>query len=122
MNEIIRLMVGRELTNLYPPKNNKIGEPLLQVEHMSGEYTRLYDVSFTANKGEVLGIAGLDGSGRTELLENLFGVATRRSGEIFLNGKKVKKQKSPAIHSQWVCTVNGRTARDGYFFHLEHPR
>lgn len=90
MDEIIRLMVGRELTNRYPPKNNKIGDELLRVEGLSGEYSHLRDVSFVAHKGEVLGIAGLDGSGRTEVLETLFGVATRRSGEITLNGKKIK--------------------------------
>ena len=90
MDEIIRLMVGRELTNRYPPKNNKIGGELLRVEGLSGEYSHLRDVSFVARKGEVLGIAGLDGSGRTEVLETLFGVATRRSGEITLNGKKIK--------------------------------
>ena len=90
MNEIIRLMVGRELTNRYPPKDNVIGDVLLKVENLSGEYSHLRDVSFEAHKGEVLGIAGLDGSGRTEVLETLFGVATRRSGEIQLNGKKIK--------------------------------
>lgn len=90
MNEIIKLMVGRELTNRYPPKTNKIGDVLLKVENLSGEYSALRDVSFEARRGEVLGIAGLDGSGRTEVLETLFGVATRRSGEIWLNGKKIK--------------------------------
>lgn len=90
MNEIIRLMVGRELTNRYPPKTNKIGDVLLKVENLSGEYSALRDVSFEARRGEVLGIAGLDGSGRTEVLETLFGVAARRSGDIWLNGKKIK--------------------------------
>lgn len=90
MNEIIKLMVGRELTNRYPPKTNKIGDVLLKVDNLSGEYSALRDVSFEARRGEVLGIAGLDGSGRTEVLETLFGVATRRSGEIWLNGKKIK--------------------------------
>ncbi len=90
MNEIIKLMVGRELTNRYPPKTNKIGDVLLKVDNLSGEYSALRDVSFEARRGEVLGIAGLDGSGRTEVLETLFGVATRRSGEILLNGKKIK--------------------------------
>lgn len=90
MNEIIKLMVGRELTNRYPPKTNKIGDVLLKVENLSGEYSALRDVSFEARRGEVLGIAGLDGSGRTEVLETLFGVATHRSGEIWLNGKKIK--------------------------------
>ena len=94
MDEIIRLMVGRELTNRYPPKNNKIGGELLRVEGLSGEYSHLRDVSFVAHRGEVLGIAGLDGSGRTEVLETLFGVATRRSGEITLNGKKIKNSNA----------------------------
>lgn len=94
MDEIIRLMVGRELTNRYPPKNNKIGDELLRVEGLSGEYSHLRDVSFVAHRGEVLGIAGLDGSGRTEVLETLFGVATRRSGEITLNGKKIKNSNA----------------------------
>lgn len=61
-DEIIRLMVGRELTNRYPPKNTVIGDELLRVEHLTGEYVKLKDVSFTARKGEILGIAGLDGS------------------------------------------------------------
>lgn len=87
--EIIRLMVGRELTNLYPPKEHEVGEELLRVENLSSEYANLQNVSFAAKKGEIVGVAGLDGSGRTELLENLFGLATRKSGEILLSGKKI---------------------------------
>ena len=93
-NEIIKLMVGRELTNRYPPKNNQIGDVLLEVNNLSAQYSKLSDVSFKAHKGEVIGIAGLDGSGRTELLENLFGVATRRSGTIKLNGKQIKNKNA----------------------------
>lgn len=89
MNEIIRLMVGRELTNRYPEKDNKVGDTLLEVKGLTAAYSGLTDVSFEAKKGEVLGIAGLDGSGRTELLENIFGIATRKSGEIYLHGKQV---------------------------------
>ncbi|MBQ2583078.1 MAG: ATP-binding cassette domain-containing protein, partial [Erysipelotrichaceae bacterium] len=70
MNEIIKLMVGRELTNVYPPKDNVVGEKLLEVRGLTAEYSKLTDVSFDAYKGEVLGVAGLDGAGRTELLEN----------------------------------------------------
>lgn len=94
MNEIIKLMVGREITNVYPPKDNVVGEPLLEVRGLTAEYSKLSDVSFTAHKGEVLGVAGLDGSGRTELLENIFGIATRKSGELFLNGKPIKNVNS----------------------------
>lgn len=93
-DDIIKLMVGRELTNLYPPKTNKIGDVLLDVKDLSAEYSKLRDVSFSARKGEIIGVAGLDGSGRTELLENLFGVATRRSGTLTLNGKPIKNRNS----------------------------
>ncbi len=93
-DEIIKLMVGRELTNRYPPKHNKIGDVLLDVQNLSAEYSKLEGVSFTARKGEVIGVAGLDGSGRTELLENLFGVATRKSGKITLNGKPIKNRNA----------------------------
>ena len=87
MNDIIRLMVGRELTNQFPPKTNTPGEVYLKVEHLSGQYSLLNDVSFEAHRGEILGLAGLDGSGRTETLENIFGVATRKSGTVTLGGK-----------------------------------
>ena len=89
MNEIIRLMVGRELTNRYPEKDNVIGEPLLEVKGLTAVYSHLRDVSFEAKRGEILGVAGLDGSGRTELLENIFGIAKRKEGEIYLHGKRV---------------------------------
>ena len=92
MEEIIRLMVGRELTNRFPPKTNKPGEVILDVEHMAGRYTRLKDASFQLRKGEVLGIAGLDGSGRTEVLENLFGAMTREGGHIRLHGKEIQNR------------------------------
>ena len=87
-------MVGRELGNQFPPKTNKPGEVSLEVEHLSGRYSALTDVSFKARRGEILGLAGLDGSGRTEVLENIFGVATRRSGTITLDGKHVKNKSS----------------------------
>ena len=90
MDEIIRLMVGRELTNRFPPKTNKPAEVILEVEHMSGKYTRLRDATFQLHKGEILGIAGLDGSGRTEVLENLFGAMTKGGGTIKLHGKEIK--------------------------------
>lgn len=93
-DEIIRLMVGRELTNRYPPKEHQIGDVLLEVEGLSGEYTKLRDVSFSTKRGEILGVAGLDSSGRTELLENIFGVATRRSGKLKLAGKPIKNRSA----------------------------
>ncbi len=92
MEEIIRLMVGRQLTNRFPPKTNKPGEVILDVQHISGKYTRLKEATFQLHKGEILGIAGLDGSGRTEVLENLFGSMTRGGGTITLHGKEVQNR------------------------------
>lgn len=81
MNKIIKLMVGRELTNRFPPKDNEVSDEVsLEVNGLTGLYNQLDDVSFQAHKGEILGIAGLDGAGRTELLETIFGLATRKKG------------------------------------------
>ena len=92
--EIIHLMVGRELSNQFPPKTNKPGEVALEVEHLSAQYSLLSDVSFQVRKGEIVGLAGLDGSGRTETLENIFGTATRKSGTIRLHGRVMKNRNS----------------------------
>ena len=73
MDEIIRLMVGRELTNRFPPKDNVVStENIMEVQGLTAMYSHLKDVSFNLKKGEILGVAGLDSSGRTELLENVF--------------------------------------------------
>lgn len=91
MNKIIKLMVGRELTNRFPPKDNSVSDEVsLEVNGMTGLYNNLRDVSFNAHKGEILGVAGLDGAGRTELLETIFGVATRKEGTIKLHGQQIK--------------------------------
>ena len=92
MEEIIRLMVGRELTNRFPPKTNEPGEVILDVQNLAGKYTRLKDATFQLHRGEILGIAGLDGSGRTEVLENLFGSMTRQGGTITLNGAEIQNR------------------------------
>ena len=111
MEEIIRLMVGRELTNRFPPKTNKPGEVILDVEHMAGRYTRLKDASFQLRKGEVLGIAGLDGSGRTEVLENLFGAMTREGGHIRLHGKEIhNRNPREAIKNGFALLTEERRA------------
>ena len=92
--EIIKLMVGRELNNQFPPKTNTPGAEYLRVENLTGQYNRLRDVSFTARRGEVLGLAGLDSSGRTETLESIFGIRTRKDGVITLDGKRCKNRNA----------------------------
>lgn len=111
MSEMIRLMVGRELTNRFPHKENVPGEVILEVEHLSGKYTRLKDASFQLRKGEILGIAGLDGSGRTEVLENLFGAMTRGGGSIRLHGKQLRnKTPREAIKNGFALLTEERRA------------
>lgn len=92
--EIIKLMVGRELNNQFPPKTNVPGAEYLKVENLTGQYNRLKNVSFTARRGEVLGLAGLDSSGRTETLESIFGIRTRKDGVITLDGKRCKNRNA----------------------------
>ena len=86
--ELIRYMVGREVSESYPVRSVKIGEEVLRVEHLTGN--TVADVSFTLHKGEILGFGGLVGAGRTETVEMLFGAARVESGDIYLHGEKVK--------------------------------
>lgn len=88
-DSLIALMVGRELTQLFPKSEAKIGEVVLEVEHLNrGRQVR--DVSFKVKRGEILGFAGLMGSGRTEVLETVFGIYAAESGKIKVKGKEVK--------------------------------
>lgn len=111
MSDIIRLMVGRELKNQFPEKTNKPGEVYLKVENLTAQYSLLKDVSFEARRGEILGLAGLDGSGRTETLENIFGVATRKSGTITLGGKPcMNRNAQESIKSGFALLTEERRA------------
>lgn len=112
MGKIINLMVGRELSDRFPPKNNVPGEVVLEVKNLTATYQpSIKDVSFTLRKGEVLGIAGLVGSRRTELLENIFGVAHHESGEILLNGKTIQNNHSrDAINNGFAFVTEERRA------------
>ena len=94
MADIIRLMVGRELTNQFPPKTNVPGDVYLKVDGITGMFNQLKDVSFEARRGEILGLAGLDSSGRTETLESIFGVRTRKEGKVYLDGKYCKNRNA----------------------------
>jgi len=91
---IITQMVGRELSNVYPPKDNTPGEVVLKVERLTALYQNLKDVSFELLHGEILGVAGLVGAGRTEMLESLFGLATVKSGRIIKGGVEIKNKNS----------------------------
>ena len=95
--DLITAMVGREIKDLFPKPEIEIGEEILRVEGLNR--TGFFkDVSFTVHKGEILGLTGLVGARRTEVVQTLFGVEKLASGKIFLEGKEVKiKNPSDAI-------------------------
>ena len=93
--QIISMMVGRDLTERFPKKDNTTKEMILEVKNLTAlNQPSIQDVSFELYKGEILGIAGLVGSKRTEIVETIFGMRPKEHGEIILNGKTVKN-KSP---------------------------
>jgi len=93
--KIISLMVGRPMENRFPAKINVPGETIMSVKNLTGMYApSCIDVSFDLRKGEILGVAGLVGSRRTELLETIFGIAHHSAGEIYVHGKKIYNRNS----------------------------
>jgi rhamnose transport system ATP-binding protein len=88
--ELIRLMVGRELSAVFPKREVPIGEVALQVAGLGSRAAGIHDISFAVRRGEILGLAGLVGSGRTQLAETLFGLTPADSGEIQLGGSAVR--------------------------------
>jgi ABC-type sugar transport system ATPase subunit len=85
---LIQMMVGRTIDQLFPKQDAVIGEPILEVRHAKRPpMTR--DVSFTLRRGEIVGMAGLVGSGRSEVAQVVFGIYTADSGEILMDGKRV---------------------------------
>jgi len=115
IDEIIHLMVGRTLTERYPKRECEVGEELLRIEGLCGVGGVPRDISLTLSKGEILGIAGLDGAGRTELIETIFGLRRMEAGNIRLFGKDIRCQ-SPrdAIRHGFALVCEERRA-DGIF-------
>ncbi|GFP78233.1 galactose/methyl galactoside ABC transporter ATP-binding protein MglA [Clostridium fungisolvens] len=95
MDLIIKMMVGRDLSNRFPEKVNKPGKVILEVNNLVAQtQPSLRDISFNLREGEILGVAGLVGAKRTELIESLFGMRKIESGKITLHGKEISN-KSP---------------------------
>ena len=119
MDKIIRLMVGRELTERFPPKTNKVGDIALEVKDLSSKYNLLRDVSFNVRQGEIVGIAGLGGAGRTELLENIFGLSERSGGSISLHGKQALNRNAREAKKNGFALLTEERRSTGIFSILD---
>ncbi len=109
---IISKMVGRELTNLYPERHNTPGEVVFEVENFTSINPRSFrNVSFQLRKGEILGVGGLVGAQRTELMEGLFGIRSHTTGTIRYQGKEITVTKPKnAIDSGIAMLTEDRRA------------
>lgn len=87
--DLIVAMVGREITQLFPKKAAKVGEELLRVEGL-GKTGFFADVSFSVHRGEIVGLTGLVGAGRTEVCQAVFGITSFNTGQVYLKGKAIK--------------------------------
>jgi methyl-galactoside transport system ATP-binding protein len=114
-NKIITMMVGRELNNVFPPKDNVPAEVAFKVEGLTAQYCNLNDVSFELRKGEILGVAGLVGAGRTEMLESIFGLVTLKSGKIYNNGTEIKTGKPNRAMKHGLAMVTEERRATGIF-------
>lgn len=115
--ELISLMVGRELTETYPARTKEPGPTVLEVKKLCGNGIK--DISFSVRKGEILGLAGLVGSGRTELVRTVFGAEPAESGEILLEGKSVRIKSPKDAIKMGIGLIPEDRKRQGVFLELD---
>ena len=103
---IITKMVGRELTNLFPERENKPGDVVFEVEDFTSINPKSFrNISFQLKKGEILGVGGLVGAQRTELMEGLFGIRSHTTGTIKYNGKELKINRPKDAIDQGIAML-----------------
>ena len=117
--ELIKLMVGRELSHIYPPAEGAAGALVLAVKNLGCATGGVKDVSLDVRAGEVVGLAGLVGAGRTELARCLFGLTPADTGEIFLNGRRITIRSPQEAAAHGIAYVPEDRRRHGVI--LEMP-
>ncbi|MDX7922955.1 galactose/methyl galactoside ABC transporter ATP-binding protein MglA [Aeromonas media] len=120
MDQIIGMMVGRELTQRFPEKTNQPKEVILEVEHLTAKnQPSIKDVSFNLHKGEILGIAGLVGAKRTDIVETLFGIRDHSDGVIKLHGKEVANRNAHEAIQNGFALVTEERRSTGIYSRLD---
>lgn len=103
-DELISMMVGRKVENVFPKKECEIKEVVFRVEGLTGK--GFENISFDVKKGEILGISGLVGSGRSETMRGIFGMDPITSGKMYLDGKEIKVKRPSQAIKYGICMVN----------------
>ncbi|MGL5982979.1 MAG: sugar ABC transporter ATP-binding protein, partial [Cetobacterium sp.] len=117
-DEMIKLMVGREITNLFPKIAGNIGETVLKIDNFSDYYGKVKAASFDLKHSEILGFGGFVGAGRTELMRLIFGADRKKTGEMYLNNKKIDiKSPEDAIKSK-ICLITEDRKKQGLMLNL----
>jgi len=115
--DLIRMMVDREVSDLFPKQKSQIGDVLLEVKNLTvaGKFK---NVSFDLRKGEILGVAGLMGAGRTELMETIVGARRPDRGEIYLHGEKIVNRMPGDAIRRGIAMVSEDRKKNGVFLKL----
>lgn len=114
---VISKMVGRNLTNLYPPKSSKLEDKIIEVKNITRKGV-FKDISFELHKGEILGIAGLMGSKRTEVVRAICGIDRKDSGEVFFEGKNVHIKSYMDAIKKGIAYLTEDRKVEGLFLNL----
>jgi|GEM_PF-128116 len=120
MNDAVRMMVGVDISQHYPKEVHRTDEPILEVQELSTDQG-IDQVSFTVHAGEVLGLGGMVGAGRTEIAQAIFGIDRRTSGKIKLQGKEVNFSSPAQAIGAGVGLISENRKADGLFFNFEGP-
>ncbi|MCA1065220.1 sugar ABC transporter ATP-binding protein [Rossellomorea aquimaris] len=115
--EIVKMMVGRELGERFPERTSVIGDDRFKVESLSHDGV-FKDVSFTVRKGEILGVAGLMGAGRTEIMETIFGVRKKTGGRLVLDGEELHIRKPHQAIDAGIGFITEDRKDEGLVLHL----
>jgi methyl-galactoside transport system ATP-binding protein len=116
MNELISAMVGRSLDNRFPPVDNTPGDVILSIQNLSTKYApKLHNISFDVREGEIFGLYGLVGAGRTEFLETIFGIRTRAAGNVIYNGKLMNFSSPKDAMDHGFALITEERKADGLF-------
>ena len=116
MNELISAMVGRSLESRFPPVDNTPGDTLLSVQHLSTKFApHLKDISFDVKEGEIFGLYGLVGAGRTELLETIFGIRTRAAGRVYFRNRMMNFNSAKEAIDHGFALITEERKANGLF-------